>query len=79
MVEKDFLSCGSRFLLFHLFFPKSGNFTEISGNSYFGGVTFFRQKAIFHPVKTAFFYSVLLFCKWKLLLKLVETSSLYFL
>ena len=30
-------------------------------------------------VETVFFYSVLLSCKWKLLLKLVERSSLYIL
>ena len=33
----------------------------------------------FYPVETIFVYSVLLSCKWKLLLKLVETNSLYFL
>ena len=36
MVERDFLSCGNRFLLFEFFFLQVETFTEISGKKLFG-------------------------------------------
>ena len=43
------------------------------------GKSLFGLEGIFHPVETVLIYFVILSCKWKPLMKLTETSSLYFL
>ena len=79
MVETDFWSCRNRFLLINLFFfLQVETFTEISGNKFIWERICSGRKEFFQPVETILFYSVLLYRKWKPLMKLVETSSLYF-
>ena len=81
MVETHFLSLGNHFLLFNLFFYKWKLSLKLAKTFFFfflflGGRLYSRQqKGIFCLVKTVFFYFVLLSCKSKQLLKLVDTST----
>ena len=90
--ERYFLSSGNVFLN-KFFIPYGGGgfpcliFFSTSGRKpslklvevNLFGKDFIPAERDFHPVVTVFFYSVLLSCKWKPILKLVETSNLYFL
>ena len=68
------------FSLTSSFFLQVETVTEISGNPFFWGKNLFRLvERDFLSIKIVFLYFMLLSCKWKLLLKLVETSSLRFL
>ena len=82
MLETYFLSCENHFLLFNLFFFQQVEaVTEIRGKPLFSGKDFIptSRKGFSVWWKLFFFYSVFLSCKSKPLLKLVETTSLYFL
>ena len=78
--ENGFLSSGNSIPLFRalLKFLKFG--VTLRGTLFLLVETdFLVNMQICCRVETVLFYSVLLSCKWKLLLKLVERSSLYFL
>ena len=77
-VETDFLSCGNCFLLFIYFFLQVETFTEISGNKFILERLFSGRKGFSTQWKLFSFIACFFSCKWKLLLKLFETSSLYF-
>ena len=68
----------TNFILFNLFFYKQKPSLKLVGKTYLQK-TLLQQKQIFHTVETVFFFGVLLSCKWKPLLRLVETSSLCYL
>ena len=76
MVKTGFLSSGNRFLLFDFFLQMQAA-TEINGPFFFGGgnTLFPLEIGNFCLVKNVLFYSVLLSCERKPLVKLVETKK----